>query len=192
MHLKPGTRVLGFDDAPFAKGDESVPVVGVATRGSTYVEGVLRTDIWVDGDDAAHRLAEAVRASRFRHNTQAVLTQNVMMGGFNVLDLDRLHEATGIPVLAVSRGEPDLDAQRAALLSGKVPQGEAKWQRIEALRDRMVPLRGGKLTVVPVGLPEHDARRIVEMTTVRGWMPEPLRLAHLIAAGWVLGESRGQ
>jgi len=31
------------------------------------------------------------------------------------------------------------------------------------------------------------AEELVVVCTRRGFMPEPLRLAHLIAAGWVLG-----
>jgi endonuclease V-like protein UPF0215 family len=48
------------------------------------------------------------------------------------------------------------------------------------------------VTLVPAGLDAAAARGLAELTTVRGHMPEPLRLAHLIAAGWVTGRSKGQ
>jgi endonuclease V-like protein UPF0215 family len=38
----------------------------------------------------------------------------------------------------------------------------------------------------------EEARRIVAATTLHGNIPEPLRLAHLIAGGIVTGKSRGR
>jgi hypothetical protein len=36
------------------------------------------------------------------------------------------------------------------------------------------------------------AARIIQITSTRSNIPEPLRVAHLIATGIVLGESRGK
>lgn len=186
------SRVVGFDDAPFQRGDARVPVVGVVMPGGSYVEAVLRTDVAGDGDDATQRLAEAVRTCRQAQNLTAILLQNWTVAGFNVVDLDALHAATGLPVLTVARGAPDLAAVEAALLGGRVPGGPAKWARVAALRDRIHLLDDPPRTVVPVGLSLDEAHALLKTTTLRGSMPEPLRLAHLIGAGWVLGWSRGQ
>jgi endonuclease V-like protein UPF0215 family len=192
MPAKLETRVVGFDDVPFQRGDPAVPVVGVVMRGGLYVEAVLRTTVAGDGDDATARIAEAVQSYRGRLGLGAILLQNLMVAGFNVVDLDALHEATRIPVIAVARGRPDLEAVRSALLGGRVPNGAAKWARIERVAERMHGLDHGRLTMTPVGLSSRAAEGIVRLATVRGMMPEPLRLAHLIGAGWVLGQSKGQ
>ena len=42
------------------------------------------------------------------------------------------------------------------------------------------------------GLSLDEARRIVADTTLHGNIPEPLRLAHLIAGGITTGKSRGR
>jgi len=185
-------RVVGFDDAPHHRGDASVPVVGVVMRGGAYMEAVLRTDVTGDGDDATERIAETVKTARAAPNLTCILLQNLMVAGFNTIDLDVLHAATGLPVVAVARGVPDLPAVERALLGGAVPGGEAKWGRIARVRGRMVVLRDGAVTMTPVGLGAADAADVLGRTTVRGHMPEPLRLAHLIGAGWVLGQSKGQ
>ena len=113
------------------------------------------------------------------------------VAGFNTIDLDAFHEAIGLPVIAVARGKPDLPAVRSALVDGGIPNGAVKWCRIEAVVKRMRPALDGKLTLTAVGMDPLRAQELVAVCTERGYMPEPLRLAHLIAAGWVLGQSRG-
>lgn len=182
--------MLGFDDGPHLPGHPT-PVVGVAARaGSGYVETVLRTEVEHDGDDATDALLAAAGRARVFPNVVAVLTHNSVMAGFNTLDLTRLREGLDRPVVAVSRGPQDWEAMRATLLAGGIPGGAGKWERIATNRGRQ--FRHGGLTLVPVGVEPHDAAELVDLCRVRGHLPEPLRLAHLIAAGWVLGESRGQ
>jgi endonuclease V-like protein UPF0215 family len=55
------------------------------------------------------------------------------------------------------------------------------------LGNRMQSLR-----VQRAGLSIEEARRLVRATTLHGQVPEPLRLAHLIAGGIVTGRSRGR
>lgn len=49
-----------------------------------------------------------------------------------------------------------------------------------------------RLWVQRVGLSLEEARRVVAATTLHGNIPEPLRLAHLIAGGVTTGRSRGR
>ncbi|MCK4491950.1 MAG: DUF99 family protein, partial [Candidatus Altiarchaeales archaeon] len=41
------------------------------------------------------------------------------------------------------------------------------------------------------GISFEDAEKIVRLSATRSLIPEPIRAAHLIASGFVLGESRG-
>lgn len=189
--MKREARVLGLDDGPFTFEDERVPVVGVTMRGGTYVEGMLRTDVAVDGDDATDRLAAAVATSRHREGLALVLLDGVTYGGFNVVDLDRLHAACGVPVLAVTRGEPDLDAMEAALRAHD-PRADAKVALLRRHPPRLLRTEGQPLAWRAAGLAADAVADALALTTVRGIVPEPLRLAHLAATMLVTGESRGQ
>lgn len=191
MPWKPQARVLAIDDGPATPADTHADVVGVVVRASTgYMEAVLHDRIERDGDDATRTLASMATGCRAYPNIVAVLTHNVTVAGFNTIDLEALHHATQRPVAAVSKGPQDYAAMRAALLAGGIRGGEPKWRRIEACAARA--LRHRRLTVVPVGMAPHEAIELVDLCTLRGDLPEPLRQAHLIAAGWVLGQSRGQ
>jgi uncharacterized protein len=79
-------------------------------------------------------------------------------------------------------------AVRRALESG-VRDGRAKWQLIERLGP-MEPCAG--VYVQRVGLAAGEAQAVVERLAVHSRIPEPLRVAHLIAGAIANGASRGR
>jgi uncharacterized protein len=162
-----------------------VPVFGAVFAGAR-LEGVLSTRVRRDGVNATARIAEMIAGSRFGTHVQALLLQGIAFAGFNVVDLHRLHAEIGLPVLAVARRAPDLDAIRRALLE-RVPGGARKWRLIERTGP-MEPLAG--LYVQRCGLDASQAEALLGGLQVNGRLPEPLRTAHLMAGGVATGESR--
>lgn len=188
--MKRDVRFLGLDDSPFTFDDERVRVVGVITRGASYVEGVLSRTVATDGRDATGALSDMVESTRFRPILRAVFLNGVTMGGFNVVDLDLLHRKTALPVVSVVRDEPDHEKARRALVKHFSDAPE----RLRILdRQHPEPFRNGRFTVwcTVRGFPTAQVPALLEATTVRGAIPEPIRLAHVIASGIARGESRG-
>lgn len=195
--LKPESRIIGFDDGPFDPhhAGAKVPVVGVVMRGGRYVEGVLKSDVTVDGTDANDVIEGMLLNSRYLIQLKAILLDGISVGGFNVVDIYRLSKKVGIPVISVTRDEPDLNSMFDALRR-HFPDGEERAKVIakgEIVRFSMKTDREdmhlyGKFA----GTDYEEALRILNLTTIRGAMPEPIRLAHLIAAAIVKGESRGR
>jgi endonuclease V-like protein UPF0215 family len=211
-------NVIGFDDGPFARehrGD--VLLVGVVCSG-TRVDGVVSGRIRRDGANATRVMIDLVRASQFGVHVQAVLLQGIAVGGFNVVDVHGLSLALRVPVLVVTRRLPDMAAVKRALFHGaplarpRVAGAARKWRLIEQAgtmeplgasrralrREGAAPAPTGLRTAAPrlwiqrAGLSLDEARRIVADTTLHGNIPEPLRLAHLIAGGITTGASRGR
>jgi uncharacterized protein len=181
------SNVIGFDDAPFAGAERgNVPIVGAVFAGAR-LDGVLIDHVRRDGRDSTDRLVATLARSRFREHVQGVVLQGIALAGFNVVDLDALHRRSGLPVLVVARKQPDLAAIRRALL-GKVPGGARKWALIEQA-GAMEPLEG--VWVQRAGLELARARRYLRDSAVHGALPEPLRVAHLIAGAIATGHSRG-
>jgi len=182
------SHVLAFDDAPFERSHRgNVRVIGVAFS-DLRVEGVLSDAVRRDGANATDVLARMVSGSQFGAHTSAVLLQGIALGGFNVVDIHALHERLGVPVLVVARRAPDYDAIEAALL-GHVPGGKRKWALIQRA-GHMEPCAGLHAQRAGLTLPEAEA--LVQRLCVQGKIPEPLRLAHLIAGGLATGQSRGR
>jgi uncharacterized protein len=200
--------VLGFDDGPFAR-DHRGPVLLVGVVCSrTRVDGVVAGRVRRDGSDATREMVRVVRESQFGRSLRAVLLQGIAVGGFNVVDIHGLHEVLGVPVMVVTRRDPDMAAVERALFS-RDPRGRPavsgaarKWELITRAGavERLAPsTRAGKRgDVVPklwiqrAGMTPAEARQIVLATTLHGNLPEPLRIAHLIAGGVTTGKSRGR
>jgi uncharacterized protein len=191
MNTTPAFRmsnVIGFDDAPFTP-EHTGPVKIVGTvYARQRLTGILMGDVRKDGDDAAEALGRLVAGSKFAGNLHLVLLQGIALGGFNVVDVFALHAQLGLPILVVARRAPDMDAIRDALLT-QVPHGARKWAVIERLGP-MEALR--HVYVQRVGLTLAEADAALKLFTVEGHIPEPLRVAHLIAGALVDGESRGR
>jgi uncharacterized protein len=181
-------NVIGFDDAPFDRARRgSVQLVG-AVCARTRLDGVLVGRVRRDGADAARTMVAMIARSQFQRGLHAVLLQGIAVAGFNVVDVHALHHALGLPVLVIARRQPDLAAMRRALLA-RVPGGARKYALIEAAGP-MEPLRG--IYVQRVGLTLDQADTLLAATTLHGKLPEPIRLAHLIAGGLGTGTSRGR
>jgi len=189
--VKPQIRVAGFDDGTFSFSSKltrsKTILIGVVMKGAIEVVGVLARWITVDGKDATEAIISAVTESRFK-DLRVILLKGITYAGFNVVDVERLYRETGLPVVVVVRKRPDIDAMESALRK-HFPDAE---DRIRLIRKAppLVEVIPGRLYLQAIGLDEKTAREIVRVTTRSGLIPEPLRLAHMIASAVMTGESK--
>ncbi len=181
--IKPEIRVLGIDDGkftPHTKG--TVIVVGVVFRGGYSIDGVMHTKVVIDGLDATERLVSMINASPHRRQLRLVMLNGITFAGFNLVDINKLNEATKLPVLALTHEKPDLDAIRAALKN--LPDFEERWRIILAAGEIYeAENRGTKIYLEIAGILLNDAQKIIKLTSTRSCLPEPLRVAHIVASG---------
>jgi len=179
-------RVLGIDDAPFERDKtKSVLVVGVLYRGYEFLEGLITCKVRQDGWDSTKRIAEAI-SGRFQNQIQGIFLNGISLGGFNIVDIERLSSLTGKPVLVIMRKLPDFEAIKKAM--EKLPNPQKRWKLIEKAGQIE---NGGKIYFQMAGIDKSRALKLIEATTIRGNLPEALRVAHIIASGIVKGESKG-
>ena len=189
--IKDEVRILGLDDGPFKRGDTEVIVVGTVFRGGSFLDGVLSTKVGVDGLDATDKVVELASGMRFK-DVRVVMLDGLAFGGFNLVDINRLYRETKLPVIVVVRVKPDFEEIKKAL--EHLPDKEARWRLIEKVGSvKTVQTKPGKKIFIQfAGIKEEDAREIVKLSSTRSLIPEPIRVAHLIAQGIVLGESKGK
>lgn len=182
------SHVIAFDDAPFDRSHRGDVLVVGAVFAGTRLDGVLSGKLRRDGANATRVLEGIVRRSRFFPQIHAVLLQGITFAGFNVVDLPALHAALGVPVIAVLRRPPDFHAIRNALLD-HVRGGARKWRLIQSAGP-VEPI--GPLFVQRAGISLADATTLLDALRLHSLVPEPLRVAHLIAGGVTRGESTGR
>lgn len=181
-------HVLGIDDGPFEKHQpQPVPIVGVTMEGADLVESVALSAFPVDGAGATEFLARWVLGMRARAGLHAVVLGGITLAGLGIVEVAALAARVGKPVLAVSRRSTNRSelarALRAAGLEDRLP--------LVREAPRAFRVHDG-LWVSAAGVEREAAARILRATLRKAQLPEPLRLAHLIARALVLGESRGR
>lgn len=183
--VKPEIRVLGVDDGVFVPRSKGVAtVVGVVYRGGYWLDGVMRTEVEIDGMDATEKIASMITASPHYDQLRVVMLNGVTFAGFNVVDMKKLFERVRLPVITVTREKPDFDDIRRALRN--LPEYE---NRLEAMENAgkliEVHTRDAEQAVYVqiVGISEKDAEKILKSTSTRSNIPEALRVAHIIASG---------
>lgn len=188
--LKKEIRLLGFDDGPFdRRTDKKVLVVGVLCRGGERLDGVLSTQLKIDGEEATLSLAHLVNQCKFKSQIHAIFLDGIAFGGFNVVNIKKLSQLTRIPVITVMRDYPHLEEIKLALQ-------QLGWERRYQLMEQAGPPREmllppGNLYFQFSGTEEKTVKELIKLAVTHSLLPESIRLAHLIATGIIDGESRG-
>lgn len=191
FHIKPEIRILGIDDSALL--NEKIMIVGTVFRGGDWIDGILRSDITRDGLDATEVIGTMIKNSRHYSQLRIVMLDGITYGGFNVVDIEELYRETGLPVIVVMRSYPDLEKIRSALRH--FSDGELRWDMIKKagkIEKLVTEKNRTPIYIQKVGLGAKSAEKIVRLTSIRSNIPEPLRVAHLIATGIIFGESRGK
>jgi len=190
--LKPEIRILGFDDGPFiSRTKGTVPVVGVIYRGGNYPDGFLKTEVEIDGTDATEKIVKLINTSRHKQQLKVLMFDGVTLGGFNVIDALEMNKKTGLPVIIINRKKPNLKKVKLALEN--FGDAETRWAKISnAGKIKECKLSGQKVYYQSIGMSEREAEEAIILSTTHSFIPEPLRVAHLIATAVVKGESEGR
>jgi endonuclease V-like protein UPF0215 family len=174
-------RVIGIDDGAFSRRQKRAPLVAAAVATPSQLEGVAVGEVTIDGTDATDRIERLVGDWPLLNGARAVLLDGVAFGGFNLVDLNRLCARLGRPVVTVTRRSPDFVAIRAALRKYFPKDFAHRWGLVRAHRLFRIPTGGRPILASAVGCRRADAVALVHRTTVRGYWPEPLRVARLVA-----------
>jgi len=178
--------VVGVEDGRFQKDiTRKALLMAVLLRGSK-IEHAKACKITVDGLDATEKLIEILNGWDF----DAVLLAGVSFAGFNVIDPMAIHEKFGEPTIIISRTKPDNKAVKRAL-QRHFEDWEIRWGVFEKLGSvhRVVALASEPpIYVETVGVGVLLACNIIRALCVCSRVPEPIRVARLIARGLSLLE----
>jgi len=185
--LKKEMRVIGIDDAPFNKFKKGrVLIVGAVFRGGSWLDGILSTKVSVDGNDSTKKIIEMINKCKFKSQLQCIFLDGIAVGGFNVIDVRDLNKKTKLPVIVIIRRKPNIENIKKTL----VRIGKKNKIKLIDKAGKVVPV--GKIYMQLTGLSIDKAKEILKIVCTRSLIPEPIRMAHLIASGITFGESRGK
>ncbi|MDP6155985.1 MAG: DUF99 family protein [Candidatus Thermoplasmatota archaeon] len=173
-------RILAIDDGPFKFGDEMTDIVGVISRGPSYLEAIMKDSVQVDGRDSTEKIITMIKSSRYLEQVNVIMLDGGAFGGFNVFDIFEINERLDIPVMTVTRRLPDHERIKKAL-SAHFEDWEERFAIISKGNIDELPVKRGKAYVKRAGLDIGRSKALLARFTVHGVIPEPLRMAHMVA-----------
>lgn len=182
--VKKEIRILGVDDGPFTFDSKETVLVGCVFRAGLWLDCVLTRNIAVDGLDCTEKIIDM--CSR-RSELRVVMLDGITFAGFNIADIRRIYSGTGVPVIAVTRKMPDMAGIKKAL--SYLDDFE---KRSMLIKKAGTVRKLGDIHYQSAGIDRKDAEEIIRISCTRSKIPEPVRVAHLIATAMVVGESHGR
>ena len=189
---------MAFDDSPHNREDlknnrnsstkdTQVDLIGVVFRGHQLLH-VSQSKITVDGTDSTEAILQQVNLNPHRRELRLILVDSPTLAGFNVVNYQLLWEELKLPIVLMPEEKP---RERMVKVFSKVfPQRAKQIARLEKLselesmevRINNTPEIAKKIYFHPVGIETRHLREIFHYLTNVSSVPEPLRVAHIIAS----------
>jgi len=174
-------RIVGVDDGLVSSGRQGRTVLVLVLLEGPRILELRLGEIEVDGVDAQRILISLLGTLSY----DIVMLSGVSFAGFNLVDLKLLARKVRKPVIAVVRERPDNRAVRNALRKQfgdwkerwKVVKDAGRLYSCKPLADEP------KLYFEVGGCSPASARRIIVSSSTVSRLPEPVRVAGLIAKG---------
>ncbi|NMB79786.1 MAG: DUF99 family protein [Methanomicrobiales archaeon] len=178
MHLqKKGLRALGIAES--YSGRTMSALAGVVMRKDLRIDGFTSGTVTVGGTDATEVIIRMYRELN-RKDINVILLSGCVIAWFNIIDPEQITLETKIPVICVTYEESDglLDDIRYHF-----PKDEPRLAAYQNLgtRTAVTLMTGLTLYIRTAGISTEEAARFCNQFTLDGKIPEPLRVARLVA-----------
>jgi endonuclease V-like protein UPF0215 family len=184
--VKKNIRTIGIDDAAFdRKNSSKVFIFGVIVRGHDLVEGVLRTEVTVDGLDATEEIINMINKSKFKNQVKVIVLGSATIAAFNIINMNEVFRRTTIPIISILHELPNEVEVKKALTH--LPDWERRHEilasnpTLEKIEFTNQSGRDCCIYVQYLGFKDIvEVRNLIKNTTYTSCVPESLRLADLI------------
>jgi uncharacterized protein len=180
LHLhKPGIRVLGVAES-FKEGQRRSVLAGVVMRADLVVDGLALGATSVGGDDATRSIVRLYR--RFRRNDiNLLLVSGAILSLYNIVDVDELARRTRVPVVCLTYKETSgIEGSIRRHFPDGADDKLLAYRRLGARRG--IRLGSGYSVYARLsGIDAASAKAVLDTFTLQGALPEPVRVARLLA-----------
>src|SRR5439155_11723418 len=179
LHLnKPGIPALGVAES-FKEGDVKSRLAGVVMRSDLVIDGFVFGTATLGGDDATMSVVKMFRALR-RNDVNLIILSGCIISMYNIVEVDSVSKKTGLPVICLTYNE-SRGIERA--IKHHFSDSGKKLASYRGLGERrQVKLRSGyRVYVRASGVTDREAEEAINLFTLQGSIPEPVRVAKLLA-----------
>lgn len=177
---KKGIRVLGIAES-FRKGiSKKAILVGVVMRGDFLIDGFNLGFTTVGGLDSTDKIIELYKNLN-RTDIGAILLNGCIISWFNIVDLERVFKDTRKPVICITYEESDgIDRYLMEYFPDSWKK-RLEIHRRNGNRVRILLKTRHQIYIQAKGISTRKALILINKFTKNGAIPEPLRVAKIIA-----------
>jgi hypothetical protein len=180
LHLeKKGLRGLAIAES-FRQNSTKSILSGVVMRRDFVIDGFVFGQTTLDGDDATDVILQMYEDLK-RPDISYLLISGLIISLYNIIDIKKIHESLQIPIIGItyhdSKGiEDSIKHHFPNSYKSKIKN----YQKL-GIRKKITLHTSSDVFVRKEGCTLHDVKHLLDKLTLQGSLPEPVRVAQLLA-----------
>jgi endonuclease V-like protein UPF0215 family len=180
LHLeKKGLRGLAIAES-FRQNSKKSILSGVVMRRDFVIDGFVFGRTTLDGDDATDVILQMYDDLK-RPDISYVLISGMIISLYNIIDIKKIHKVLKIPVIGITyHGSKGIEDSIKHHFPNSHHLKIKNYQKLGARREITLHT-SSQVYVRKEGCTLHDAKYLLDKLTLQGSIPEPIRVAQLLA-----------
>jgi endonuclease V-like protein UPF0215 family len=180
VHIaKKGIRALGISESFVKQKTKKSILTGIVMRADGIIDGFGIYTTTVGGLDATKSVISLYENLK-RRDVNVIFLNGCIISWFNVIDLKKVYEKVGLPLICVTYEESDgLEKYFKEYFKDWEERYDIYLRNGE--REKIKIKTGKTVFTRSLGLEKDEVKRILDKFTLDGAIPEPLRITRLLA-----------
>lgn len=180
LHLeKKGIRSLGIAES-FKKDKRHSILAGVVMRSDLVVDGLALESVTIRGLDATEAILKLYKKLD-RDDINIVMLGGLIISMYNIIDIDEVYKSISKPIIAITfKSSKGLDESIKRAFPIDYHRRLELYHKL-GIRYEVILKNGYKVYVRTKGIELNDAKLAINKFLLQGTIPEPIRVAKLIA-----------
>ena len=180
LHLeKKGIRGLAIAES-FSQNSKKSVLSGIVMSTDLVIDGFVVGYSTVGGDDATDSIL-TMYEKLDRPDVSFLLISGIVISLYNIVDVKRISEKTGLPVIGVTYEEsPGIEDAIKYHFPESYESKLAEYSKLGS-REKITLHTSHNLYIRNEGCTALEVKQLLDKMTLQGSVPEPLRIAQLLA-----------
>ena len=180
LHIeKKGLRGLAIAES-FGPDSQNSILCGIVMRQDFVIDGSVVDIAAIKGDDATEKILQMYHNLN-RPDVNYLLISGLIISLYNIVDIKKIHSLLGLPVIGLTYRD-SLGVEES--IKFHFPNSfESKLESYTRLgrRKKIILKNNSEVFVRFEGCTLHDVKYLLDKLTIQGSVPEPLRVAKILA-----------
>lgn len=180
IHLeKKGLRGLGIAES-FHQNDTYSNLAGVVIRRDFIIDGFVFGKCTIEGDDATTSILE-MYGKLERDDISFIMISGLIISMYNIIDIQKISEKLGLPTIGVTyEDSKGIEESIKKHFPNSYKEKIDRYRQLEK-RTKISLHTGYDVYIRTSGCIISEAKKLLDAFTLQGAVPEPLRVAQLLA-----------